>query len=165
MHTTGFSFGGVLAQMLAAHLWLLPLTNTDKLTSNLICITFGQPLIRSDLLTHVAEIFPDFKKNVHAIGSDNDSFPAIIEKVDCLTSTDDQQVYFTIGMYEEYMLHAIIPHDIIIGQVVYHFGGSRVLTRVSLRSRTIIGRHDNCKSKIMVNTVEPLKRDSPYLRT
>ena len=79
--------------MLAAHLWLLPLTNMDKLTSNLICITFGQPLIQSDLLTHVAEIFPDFKKNVHEIGSDHDSFPTIVEKVDCLTSTDDQQVW------------------------------------------------------------------------
>ena len=106
----GFSFGGVLAQMLAARLWLLPLyenslpnamesfiyfntaTFTDKLTSNLICITFGQPLIQSDLLTHVAEIFPDFKNNVHAIGSDHDSFSTIVEKVDCLTYTDDQQV-------------------------------------------------------------------------
>ena len=107
----GFSFGGVLAQMLAAHLWLLPLNensllntmesfiyfNTatlgDKLTSNLICITFGQPLIKSDLLTHVAEIFPDFKNNIYVIGSDRDSFPTIVEKVDCLTYTDDQQVW------------------------------------------------------------------------
>ena len=85
--------------MLAAHLWLLPLTNTDKLTSNLICITFGQPLIQSDLLTHVSEIFPDFRKNVYVIGSDRDSFPAITEKVDCLTTTDDQQVITGIQSY------------------------------------------------------------------
>ena len=81
---SGFSFGGVLAQMLAAHLWLLPHTHTDQLMSNVICITFGQPLIQSDLLTHVAEFFPDFRKNVHAIGLEDDGFPYIMENLDHL---------------------------------------------------------------------------------
>ena len=85
---SGFSFGGVLAQMLAAQLWLLPLTNTEMLKSNVICITFGQPLIQSEQLSHVAEIFPDFKNNVHAIGLENDGFPSVVEKLDSLNSTN-----------------------------------------------------------------------------
>ena len=70
--------------MLAAQLWLLPQTHTDQLMSNVICISFGQPLIQSDLLTHVAESFPDFKDNVHAIGSEVDGLPYIMEKLDQL---------------------------------------------------------------------------------
>ena len=71
--------------MLAAQLWLLPHTLTDQLMSNVICITFGQPLIQSDLLTHAAESFPKFKHNVHAIGLEDDGFPSILEKLDSLT--------------------------------------------------------------------------------
>ena len=83
----GFSFGGVLAQMVAAQLWLLPHTRTDQLMSNVICITFGQPLIQSLLLTHVAESYPDFKNSVHAIGLKDDNFPSIVEKIDSQTIT------------------------------------------------------------------------------
>ena len=89
INNLGFSFGGVLAQMLAAQLWLLPQTHTDQLMSNVICITFGQPLIQSDLLTHVAESFPDFKDNVHAIGSEVDGLPYIMEKLDHLIFTKE----------------------------------------------------------------------------
>ena len=85
----GFSFGGVLAQMVAAQLWLLPHTRTDQLMSNVICITFGQPLIQSLLLTHVAESYPDFKNSIHAIGLKNDNLPTIMEKIDSLTVTKE----------------------------------------------------------------------------
>ena len=71
--------------MLAAQLWLLPHTRTDQLTSNVICITFGQPLIQSELLTHAAESFPKFKENIHAIGLEDDGLPSILEKLDHLT--------------------------------------------------------------------------------
>lgn len=94
---SGFSFGGVLAQMLAAHLWLLPHTHTDQLMSNVICITFGQPLIKSDLLTHVAESFPAFKQNVHVIGLEDDSFPSIMEKLDHLIFTKEVTIVFTFA--------------------------------------------------------------------
>ena len=73
--------------MLAAQLWQLPQTKTEKLLSNVICITFGQPLIQSDLLTQVVEIDPDFRNSIHAVGSENDRFPFNIEKLDSLTST------------------------------------------------------------------------------
>ncbi len=85
MHV-GFCFGGVLAQMLAARLWLLPQTNTDHLMSSVVCITFGQPLIQSEQLSHAADIFPDFRNNVYAIGLADDSFLSIIERVDSLAS-------------------------------------------------------------------------------
>ena len=71
--------------MVAAQLWLLPHTQTEQLRSNVICITFGQPLVQSLLLTHVAESYPDFRNNVHAIGLQDDKFPSIVEKVDSLT--------------------------------------------------------------------------------
>ena len=87
-----------MAQMLAAQLWLLPHTHTDQLMSNVICITFGQPLIQSDLLTHAAESFPDFKNNIHAIGLEDDGFPSILEKLDHLTLT--REVYYDyIGFF------------------------------------------------------------------
>ena len=73
--------------MVAAQLWLLPHTRTDQLMSNVICITFGQPLIQSLLLTHVAESYPDFKNSVHAIGLKDDNFPSIVEKIDSQTIT------------------------------------------------------------------------------
>ena len=94
---TGFSFGGVLAQMLAGKLWLLPQTNTEQLMSSVICITFGQPLIHSDLLMNVVEIYPDFRNNVHAICSSNDTFPLLIETLDPLISAN--KVYGSILLY------------------------------------------------------------------
>ena len=75
--------------MVAAHLWLLPHTRTDQLMSNVICITFGQPLIQSSLLTDVAESYPDFRDNIHAIGLKDDSFPSILEKIDSLIITKE----------------------------------------------------------------------------
>ena len=83
----GFCFGGVLAQMLAAHLWLLPQTDADHLMSRVVCITFGQPMIQSEQLSHVAAIFPDFGNNVHTIGLVDDSFPCVIERLDFLAPT------------------------------------------------------------------------------
>ena len=91
----GFSFGGVLAQMVAAQLWLLPHTRTDQLMSNVICITFGQPLIQSELLTHVAESFPDFKNSVHAISLKDDNLPSVMETIDSLTMTKEVHLIFT----------------------------------------------------------------------
>ena len=85
----GFSFGGVLAQMLAAKLWQLPQVSIAQLKSNVLCITFGQPLLKSNLITKAAELFPVYKNTVHAICSENDNFPSIIEKLDSLTSNNE----------------------------------------------------------------------------
>lgn len=85
---SGFSFGGVLAQMLTAQLWLQPLIDTEVLKSNVICITFGQPLVQSEQLSHATDIFPDFKDSIHAICLEDDSFPSIAEKLDSLNSID-----------------------------------------------------------------------------
>lgn len=74
--------------MLAGQLWLLPQTNTEQLMSSVICITFGQPLIHSNLLRNVVEIYPDFRNNVHAICSSNDNFPLLIETLDPLISAN-----------------------------------------------------------------------------
>ena len=93
--------------MLAAQLWLLPQTSTSQLMSNVICITFGQPLIQSDLLTHVAESFPDFKNNVHAICLEDDSFPSIMEKLDSLTSTNEVHFDFLIVMSWRTMIDSV----------------------------------------------------------
>lgn len=94
----GFSFGGVLAQMLAAQLWLLPHIHTDQLMSNVICITFGQPLIQSDLLTNVVDFFPEFENNIHVIGSEDDGFPYIMEKLDQLTFKKEVSIICTLSM-------------------------------------------------------------------
>ena len=95
---TGFSFGGVLAQLLTAKLWQLPQTKTEKLLSNVICITFGQPLILTDLLTQVVEIDPDFRNSIHAVCSESDSFPFNMEKLEFLASTKKVILMVTISV-------------------------------------------------------------------
>ena len=103
-----------MAQLLAARLWLLPLTDLDQLMSSLVCITFGQPLIQSEQLSNVAHIFPYFRNSVHAIGLDNDKFPSIIERLDSLTSTT--QVYrvlvasfdHTIFLYQSIHTYSVL---------------------------------------------------------
>ena len=70
--------------MLAAQLWQLPNIYSDHLIPNLICITFGQPFIQSELISEVAESFPDFPKNVHAVRMEKDSIPFIIGKLDAV---------------------------------------------------------------------------------
>ena len=83
-----------MAQMLVGQLWLLPQINTEQLMSSVICITFGQPLIQSDLLKNVVEIYPDFRNNVHAICSSNDNFPLLVETLDSLIPSN--KVYGSI---------------------------------------------------------------------
>lgn len=75
--------------MLAARLWQLPQISTAQLKSSIFCITFGQPLIKSTLITQAADLFPDYKNTVHAISSENDTLPSIIEKLDTLTSKNE----------------------------------------------------------------------------
>ena len=75
--------------MLAAQLWFQPQTHTDQLTSSVICITFGQPLIQSDLLHHVDEIYPGFRETVHAVGLAKDDLLSAIEKLDTLITSKE----------------------------------------------------------------------------
>jgi hypothetical protein len=90
LYYVGFCIGGVLAQMLTARLWLLPqTTDMDHLMSSVVCITFGQPMVQSEMLSHVAEIFPDFRNNVHAIELVDDNSPSILERLDSLASTTE----------------------------------------------------------------------------
>ena len=81
--------------MLAARLWLLPQTDTDHLMSSVVCITFGQPVIQSEHLSHVAAIFPDFRNNVHTIGLVDDSFPSVIERLDLLSPTPEVKEFLS----------------------------------------------------------------------
>lgn len=75
--------------MLAAQLWQLPQLNSDQLMSNLLCITFGEPLIQSELIIKVAEVFPDFKGNVHAIYKNQDNIPFLMEQLDSISCSHE----------------------------------------------------------------------------
>ena len=91
--------------MLAARLWLLPqTTDMDHLMSSVVCITFGQPLIQSEMLSQVAEIFPDFRNNVHAIELIDDNFMSILERLDSLASTTEVKELWKACMAEIYCL-------------------------------------------------------------
>ncbi|MCG8622688.1 MAG: hypothetical protein MJE68_11930, partial [Proteobacteria bacterium] len=85
---SGFSLGGVLAHMLTAQLWQLPQISSNQLISNLICITFAEPFVHSVLLERVAESFPDFPKNVHALRMEKDSIPFILGKLDAIVCSE-----------------------------------------------------------------------------
>lgn len=80
--------------MLAAKLWKLPWIYSNQLISNLICITFAQPFIQSELINSVAETFPDFLQNVHALRIQNDSIPFVLGKLEAITCSDRVGVHY-----------------------------------------------------------------------
>lgn len=122
MHV-GFCFGGVLAQMLAARLWLLPqTTDVDHLMSSVVCITFGQPLIQSETLSHVTEIFPDFRNTVHVIGLVDDKFPSVLERLDSLAMTTEvRELNLVCSLIPPsfLMLYAISMYELIMDIPLY----------------------------------------------
>lgn len=74
--------------MLAARLWQLPQLSVKQLISNVICVTFAQPFIQSDLISVVSESLPDFAKGIHALRIEKDSIPFILGQLDVIACSD-----------------------------------------------------------------------------
>ena len=76
---SGFSFGGLLACLLAAKIWKLGGVDADVLKNKLNCITFGQPQLPIRSIQEVAARFPDFASNIHAVYLEEDMVPRVLK--------------------------------------------------------------------------------------
>ena len=81
MHA-GFSFGGLLASTVLARVWDTPYISAELLKENLTCITFGQPLVRVDVIQKVARRRPEMVSTIHAIFTEVDHLPSLMGLLD-----------------------------------------------------------------------------------
>lgn len=102
LYFIGFSFGGMLACYAAANLWKKSFISGDVLEKNVICITFGQPLIPIPYVEEAIKDFPQFEATIHAVYDKDDFFPRVLyyyavgcshyyEAVKTLSQAVDQQ--------------------------------------------------------------------------
>ena len=80
----GFSFGGMLACCIAANIWRRSQINADVLKEQVICITFGQPLISIPFVQEVIEDYPKFEATICSMFNKDDVIPGLLQ-------------YFSIG--------------------------------------------------------------------
>ena len=75
----GYLFGGMLACYVAANLWKENCVTLDVLQRNVICITFGQPLIELPFVNNATDRFSEaFKRSVHTYFSHDDPLPFLL---------------------------------------------------------------------------------------
>ena len=89
--TTGFSFGGLLANCVTAMVWNMPYISSNLLKENLICITFGKPLVSIKLAQSVAQRRPDISSTIHSIQMEGDSVPYLMRFLDVSWSAQELQ--------------------------------------------------------------------------
>ena len=78
----GFSFGGILANLCASHLWSLSQgICPELLEKNLLCITFGQPIISLPRTGSTTDMIAD-KSRFHAIYISDDIIPRMMRYLD-----------------------------------------------------------------------------------
>lgn len=76
--SVGFSFGGMLACCVMANLWQESQISAEDLQKQAMCITFGQPFMKIQLVDEVLRICPEFKKSIHSVFLKDDLFPQIM---------------------------------------------------------------------------------------
>ena len=74
----GFSFGGILACCVAAHIWRRSYISANVLMKSMVCITFGQPLLSIPLLQDVTRRIPQFESTIHSVFDREDAVPQLL---------------------------------------------------------------------------------------
>ncbi len=74
----------MLACCVAANIWKNSYQPTKLLETDVICITFGQPLMGIPFVLEVTRMFPEFEKTIHSVVDKRDLVPRILR-------------YFTVG--------------------------------------------------------------------
>ena len=74
----GFSFGGMLACCNTARIWKETCFGIEFLEKNVLCVTFGQPLLANPYVQGAIEEYPMFEKNIHTVYDSEDVFPILL---------------------------------------------------------------------------------------
>lgn len=74
----GFSFGGTLACCVMANLWQESQISAEVLRKQAMCITFGQPFMKIQLVDEVLGICPELRKSIHSVFLKDDLFPQVM---------------------------------------------------------------------------------------
>ena len=100
---TGFSFGGLLAAALTAHVWETPYFPAALLKQNLVCITFGQPHVTVPMLESAAAQNPELASCIHSFYCEDDPVPRLLRVLDRSWSQEDTH---------KEKSHVVLPMDV-----------------------------------------------------
>ena len=100
-----------------ARVWDTPYISAELLKENLTCITFGQPLVRVDVIQKVVRRRPEMVSTIHAIFTEVDHLPSLMGLLDECWSDRIQlaQSRGAIGI----RIHLSANHSIAKKQYVY----------------------------------------------
>ena len=78
----------MLACCVAANIWEMSYISAKVLEKNVVCITFGQPLITIPFVQNVMKKFPQFEATIHSIFDKEDIIPRLLRyfRVGCIHS-------------------------------------------------------------------------------
>ena len=93
----------MLACYAAANLWKTSFISGDVLEKNVVCITFGQPLIPIPYVEEAIKDFPQFEATIHAVYDKDDFFPRVLYyyNVGCKHYYDSNQAIKTLSQTVE----------------------------------------------------------------
>ena len=75
-----------MAVYIAASIWRTSYISKDVLEKNVVCITYGQPVVAIGYINQVAEKSPQFKSTIHSIFSTEDAIPHMMRPLACAGS-------------------------------------------------------------------------------
>ena len=67
----------MLALCISAKLWHSTMADQQALTERIICITFGQPLVKLKMVEDEISVSGEFEKSIHSVFSKDDFVPAM----------------------------------------------------------------------------------------
>ncbi len=82
--TVGFSYGGMLACFVAAILWKDSCIPIEALEQNVVCITYGQPVINIPCVQKVIKDIPHFHDTIYCVFEKADVLPSVSRYFSCV---------------------------------------------------------------------------------
>ncbi len=82
--TVGFSYGGMLACFVAAILWKDSCIPIEALEQNVVCITYGQPVISIPYVQQVVKDIPHFHDTIYCVFEKADVLPSVFRYFNCI---------------------------------------------------------------------------------
>ena len=106
----GFSYGGLLATCFTSHLWRAGiLLRVPLLQKNVMCITFGQPLISIPFVNNTILRFPALENTIHLVLNKQDKVPGVLRyfQLGCILKAQEKRD----ATCQTTVSEAILNHD------------------------------------------------------